>query len=144
MHDQLSRLRESNPGHHLLIAENTTSHNSILRWSAVAAGVPATTRGQTAPAPVAVVELPVLSTRWRPVRQIIDGGMISGIGNPDVLARTITVYTDVGAFQRSLAIPSSDEVHALVVSHDGTVLARGYGDPHDTAWVTLAGTLLGD
>jgi hypothetical protein len=70
--------------------------------------------------------------------------MTSGIGDPDVLARTITVYTDVGAFQRSLAIPSSDEVHALVVRRDGTLLARGQGDPHDTTWEAVADALLGD
>jgi hypothetical protein len=39
------------------------------------------------------------------VRRFIDGGMTAAISDPDVLARTITVYTDVAAFQRSLAIP---------------------------------------
>jgi hypothetical protein len=37
------------------------------------------------------VEVPVLSTGWRPARRLIDGGMTAGIGDPDVLARTITV-----------------------------------------------------
>lgn len=129
----------------VVVAFQRWQQTQVDRWieRAVAAGVPATTRGQTELAPLAVVELPVLSTRWRPVRRVIDGGMTSGIGDPDVLARTITVYTDVVAFQRSLAIPSSDEVHALVVSRDGTVLARGHGEPHDTAWETVAEALLG-
>jgi hypothetical protein len=33
-----------------------------------------------------------------------------GIGDPDVLARMITVYTDVGTFQRFLSIPGSNDV----------------------------------
>ena len=115
----------------------------VDRWiaRAVAAGVPPTTRGGTAPIPVAVVEVPVLSTQWRPVRRFIDGGMTAGIGDPDVLARTITVYTNVAAFQRSLAIPDSDDVHALVVTRDGAILARGQGDPDDAAWDAIAAVL---
>jgi len=115
----------------------------VDRWiaRAVAAGVPATSRGTTGPLPVAVVEVPVLSTRWRPVRSFIDGGMTRGIGDLDVLARTITVYTDVAVFQRFLAIPSSNEVHALVVDRDGTILARGCGEPDDTSWPAIAGAL---
>lgn len=115
----------------------------VDRWiaRAVAAGVPPTTRGVTGPIPVAVVELPVLSIGWRPVRRMIDGGMTAGIGDPDVLARTVTVYTDVAAFQRALAIPNSDDVHALVVGRDGAILARGHGDPDDVAWEAIAAGL---
>jgi hypothetical protein len=115
----------------------------VDRWiaRAVAAGVPPTTRGETAPIPVAVVEVPVLSTQWRPVRRFIDGGMTAGIGDPDVLARTITVYTNVAAFQRALAIPDSDDVHALVVTRDGVILARGRGDPDDASWDAIASVL---
>ena len=90
---------------------------------------------------MAVVEIPVLSTRWRPARRFIDGGMTSGIGDPEVLARTITVYTDVGAFQRALGIPDSDEVEALVVTRAGTVLARGRAEPTEGAWTPLAAAL---
>jgi hypothetical protein len=115
----------------------------VDRWiaRAVAADSPPTTLGRTGPIPVAVVELPVLSTQWRPVRRFIDGGMTAGIGDPEVLARTITVYTDVAAFQRSLAIPNSDEVHALVVTRDGAILARGHGDPGDASWDAIASVL---
>jgi hypothetical protein len=98
---------------------------------AIDAGVPATTRGHVQPMPVAVVEVPALSPRWRPVRRFIDGGMSAAIRDPDVLARTITVYTDVAAFRRALAIPSSDDVWAFVVRRDGSILASGHGDPVD-------------
>jgi len=115
----------------------------VDRWiaRAVAAGIPSTLRGATGVMPVAVVEVPVLSTAWRPARRFIDGGMTAGIGDPDVLARTITVYTNVAAFQRALAIPASDDVHALVVRRDGTVLARGTGDPDDASWAAVAAAL---
>ena len=113
------------------------------RWiaRAVAAGIPPTIRDATGVMPVAVAEVPVLATGWRPARRFIDGGMTAGIGDPDVLARTITVYTDVGAFQRSLEIPGSDDVHALVVRRDGAVLARGHGDPTDEQWGSIVAVL---
>jgi hypothetical protein len=117
----------------------------VDRWIAwaVANGVPPTPRGFTGVLPTAVVELPVLGNAWRPVRRFIDGGMTSGIGDQDVLARTITIYTDVGRFQRSLVIPGSQEVHALVVTRDGTVLARGAGEPTDREWNAILVALRG-
>ena len=127
-----------------VVAFQRGQQSRVDRWieRAVAAGVPPTTSGATGSIPIGVVEVPVLSTQWRPVRRFIDGGMTAGIGDPDVLARTITVYTDVGAFQRFLAIPSSNDVHALVVARDGTVLARGCGDPDDESWAAIAACLL--
>jgi hypothetical protein len=129
-----------------VVAFQRGQQSRVDRWieRAVAAGVPPTPRGATGSVPVAVVEVPVLSTQWRPVRRLIDGGMTASIGDPDVLARTITVYTDVADFQRFLAIPSSDDVHALVVDRDGTILARGYGDPDDESWAAIAASLLVD
>jgi hypothetical protein len=127
----------------VVVAFKQWHQTRVDRWiaRAVAAGVPPTTRGGTGSVPVAVVEVPVLSAQWRPVRRFIDGGMTAGIGDPDVLARTITVYTNVAAFQRSLAIPGSDDVHALVVARDGAILARSQGDPDDASWDTIAAVL---
>ena len=132
-------------------AERTLAVVAFQRWHqarvdrwiarAVAAGVPPTTRGAAGPISVAVVEVPVLSSQWRPVRRFIDGGMTAGIGDPDVLARTVTVYTDVAAFQRSLVILNSDDVHALVVGRDGAILARGHGDPDDASWAAIVSVL---
>lgn len=120
-------------------------HQTLVdRWiaRAVAAGIPPTIRGAIGPMAVAVVEVPVLATGWRPARRFVDGGMTAGIGDPDVLARTITVYTSVGAFQRSLAIPGSDDVHALVVTRAGRILARGRGGPSDASWDAIVSVLL--
>ena len=128
----------------VVVAFQRGHQSQVDRWidRAVAAGVPPTPRGQAAPLPVAVVEIPVLSSQWRAVRRFIDGGMTSGIGDPDVLARTITVYTDVSAFQRFLSIPGSDDVAALVVDRGGAILARGRGDPDDESWAVIAAGLL--
>ena len=127
-----------------VVAFQRGQQSRVDRWieRAVAAGVPLTTRGATGSIPAAVVEVPVLSTHWRPVRRFIDGGMTAGIGDPDVLALTITVYTDVGTFQRFLSIPGSNDVAALVVDRDGTILARGCGDPDDESWAAIAAGLL--
>ncbi len=85
-----------------------------------------------------VVEIPVLSTRWRLGRSFIDGGMAASIKVPRVLARTITVYTDVRAFQSALGISDSEEVNACVVRRTGEVLARVAGEPTDEGWRTIA------
>lgn len=114
----------------------------VDRWieRAVAAGLPATIRGAVGRLPRAVVEVPALSSRLRPVRRFIDGGMTAGIGDPDILARTITLYTDLTAFQRALGIPSSEEVHAFVVAPDGSVLAAAAGEP-EAGWDGIARAL---
>ena len=72
----------------------------------------------------------------------VSAAKTAGIGDPDVLARTITVYTDVGTFQRFLSIPGSNDVHALVVDRDRTILARGCGDSDDQSWPAIAAGLL--
>lgn len=88
-----------------------------------------------------VVELPVIGTQWRLGRRFIDGGMATSIRIPRVLARTITVYTDVGAFQKSLGINGSGDVVAMVVAPQGEVLARAEGEPTDAAWAQIAPAL---
>ena len=126
-----------------VVAFQRWHQDQVDRWiaRAVAAGIPPTTRGAAGPIRVAVVEVPVLATGWRPARRFIDGGMTAGIGDPDVLARTITIYTGVAAFQRALGIPGSEDVHALVVRRDGTILARGRDDPDDASWAAIAAAL---
>ena len=60
-----------------VVAFKQRQQPQVDRWieRAVAAGVPSTPRGATGPIPVAVVEIPLLSTQWRLVRRFIDGGM---------------------------------------------------------------------
>jgi hypothetical protein len=88
-----------------------------------------------------VLEIPVLSTRWKLGRGFIDGGMASSIRVPRILARTITVYTNVSAFQKVLGIGGSEVVQACVVTPEGEVLARVPGEPTDAAWRVIAEAL---
>lgn len=81
---------------------------------------------------VPVVEVPVLPRSYRWQRPFIDGGMIAGIRDPQVLARTITVYTDLAAFTASLDLPDTSTVAALVTGPSGVVSASVRG-PVDTA-----------
>lgn len=63
-----------------------------------------------------IYELPLLGAKWQPFRPVIDGGMAAGIRVPEVLARTITVYGQIGAVERALQLPSRDRVYAVVES----------------------------
>lgn len=116
------------------------SHQACVdRWiaGAVERGVPDSPIDLPSDTPVAVIEIPVLSTRWNLGRRFIDGGMAANIRDRRVLARTITVYTDVRALQEPLLIEGSDDVVPLVVTRDGRVLARSTGEPSPASWTPL-------
>ena len=53
---------------------------------------------------LSVWELPVLSRAYAPARPLIDGGMRSGVREPEARRSILTVYTDVRGFQRALEI----------------------------------------
>jgi hypothetical protein len=118
-----------------LVAFRQWHQPCVDRWitAVEAAGVPGSPMDLTSADEACVLEIPVIGTQWRLGRRFIDGGMATSIRIPRVLARTITVYTDVGAFQRALAIPGSDDVQALVVTRQGDILARAAGEPTDEA-----------
>lgn len=143
--DEELRLPAELPGVRTLavVAFQRHHQSTVDRWieRAVAAGIPPTSRGATGPLPVAVIEVPVLGTQWRAARRVIDGGMSAAIRDPDVLARTITVYTNATRFRRSLGIQGGDDVQALVVDRAGSVLARASGEPDEAAWLKLAAAL---
>ena len=95
-----------------------------LDWAVDELGLP---RGPRS-GPYCLYEVPVLGRQWRVGRRLIDGGMASAIGDPEILARTITVYTHVGQVARGLAIDSLETVHAFVVTPAGAILAHQSGD----------------
>lgn len=119
-----------------LLAFQQRQQACVDRWIARAerAGVPGSPLDMDTDDETCVVEIPVLSTAWRLGRGFIDGGMAASIRVPRVLARTITVYTNVSAFQRLLGIDDSDRVQACVVTPEGDVMARVPGEPTDSAW----------
>lgn len=126
-----------------LVAFQQRHQGCVDRWiaRAEAAGVPGSPVDMSPGDETCVVEIPVLSTRWKLGRGFIDGGMASSIRIPRVLARTITVYTNVSAFQKVVGIPGSEEVQACVVTPAGEVLARVPGEPTDAAWGVIAEAL---
>lgn len=74
-----------------------------------------------------VYELPTLERRYRPMRQIIDGGMRRGIPDAAVRAATVTLYVDKSAFRRALRLGDEDRVYVLLVDRAGRVHWRADG-----------------
>lgn len=110
---------------------------------AVELGVPPTPLGLERPLETAVIEVPVLGRRYRTARRLIDGGMATGIGDPAVLARTITVYTDVAAFRRACGVPTEEEVTVFLADRAGSVHWHRTGLPARDDRVSLAAALAG-
>ncbi|MDP2013838.1 MAG: hypothetical protein Q8L05_06390, partial [Actinomycetota bacterium] len=77
-------------------------------------GFPQTPRGGTDLDRV-VLELPVLSGRYQVVRRFIDGGMAASIRDPDILARTITIYGSVDSLCQPLGITTRENVSVRAV-----------------------------
>ncbi len=115
----------------------------VDRWIALATTVGAapTPLGASLPLPAAVIEVPVLGRRYLPARRLIDGGMASGIGDPEVLARTVTVYTDPERYRRRCGLGAGDEVRAMVVDREGTVSFHATGEPGPEHRAELAAAL---
>ena len=76
---------------------------------------------------LSVYELPVISSRYRPTRRYVDGGMVRGIPDPVARARTITVYTDVRSVVANLGLVGTETIAVLVVGNDGRIIARERG-----------------
>jgi hypothetical protein len=83
-------------------------------------GIPQTPHGQSELDRV-ILELPVISGRYQVVRRFIDGGMAASIRDPEVLARTITLYGSVDDLCTPLGITSRESVSVRVVRRDGSV-----------------------
>jgi hypothetical protein len=77
--------------------------------------------------PISVYELPVLApyAAWQQNR--INSGMRYGIPDIEVRRTTITLYTDIAAFNRSLGIPGTNAIYVLVVDQQGTVYWQARG-----------------
>jgi hypothetical protein len=72
-------------------------------------------------------EVPTLSKMNGMIRSFIDGGMKSGIPDKSTREITITVYIDKTPFRKALAIPDEKQIHALIVTQDGSILWRSSG-----------------
>lgn len=87
-----------------------------------------------------VYELPVISFAMRMMRVWIDGGMRYGIPDKAVRETTITLYTNVSAFNRALGLGSTRTIYVLLVDRQGRVLWRGQDrfDPQQLAALRAA------
>ena len=89
-------------------------------------------------------EVPVLATRWSPVRPFIDGGMAQAVRESEARRRTLTVYTDVRRVTDALAIDDTDTVTVMLVGSDGRVRWRATGPATERAGAELLAALTGD
>lgn len=87
-----------------------------------------------------VYEIPCISSRWSIARRFIDGGMTSGIPDPDARARTLTTYTDVGRVVAALGLDGTDEIAVVLTGRDGAIrwLATGPFAPGAAAQLAAA------
>lgn len=78
---------------------------------------------------VQIIETPTISSgKWGWMAGFIDGGMRSGIPDPEARARTITLYTDVSLFNQALNIESTDTIYAVLLDEQGEVINMVEGD----------------
>ncbi len=78
---------------------------------------------------VRVIETPTISgKKWGWMAGFIDGGMRSGIPDPEARARTITLYTDVGTFRQALGLESEDTIYGVLLDEQGEVIEVVDGD----------------
>jgi hypothetical protein len=72
-------------------------------------------------------ELPVIWKMNRFSQTFINEGMRAGIPNQNTRKKTITLYTDKGAFRKALDLPHEETIYVLVVDQQGNVLWRTEG-----------------
>ena len=77
---------------------------------------------------VVLLGLPVLGRGAAFFRLFVDKGMRSGITSIGMWAKTITVYSSLNAFNRSLGIDGPSEIYVALVDPDGTVHSLINGD----------------
>jgi hypothetical protein len=125
----------------VLLAFRQRQQAQVDRWIEKAVrelGVPASPLAPGFDGSRAVVEVPCLGRRWRLARRAIDGGMASSIAQPPILARTITVYDDVGRILRGVGATSREAVQARVALRTGAILAAADGEPDGAGWAAIA------
>jgi hypothetical protein len=78
---------------------------------------------------IQVIETPTISSnKWGWMAWFIDGGMRSGISDFEARARTITLFTNVKAFNKALGIDEVDRIYAVLLNDDGQVLVVESGN----------------
>lgn len=137
LNDEAFVLPDDLPGEHrlLLIPFHQWQQREVDTWLArlpeLAERVPG----------LAYYEIPTLSTGWKLMRWMIDGGMKSGIADPAARARTITVYTDRSRFMTAAGIPDHDHITVVLLDDAGRIVWRARGAVSAGAWAGLENAL---
>ena len=76
---------------------------------------------------LAYYELPTIDALPALSRTFINEGMRAGIPNAKARERTITLYIDIARFMRAIGIPTKNDVHILLIDHQGGILWRTTG-----------------
>lgn len=105
----------------VLIAFYQPQQYDINTWLSFAAKLESEQPGFT------YYELPVIRSMNPLSRWFINEGMRAGIGDPDALARTVTLYLDKREFRRRLGIESENAIQVLLVDRSGKILWRTSG-----------------
>ncbi len=74
------------------------------------------------------VELPIAGRGARLIKRALNNGMRSGILDPDMRARTITIYESVNSLNKPLGFKDRDEIRILLVRQNGEVLWSASGE----------------
>ena len=82
-------------------------------------------------------EMPTIGRGFVLIRPIISNGMRNGVTAQADREATITLYTNVDAFRRALALPSEDTIYALLLDRAGIVRWRGEGTFTDAQGASL-------
>jgi hypothetical protein len=67
-------------------------------------------------------EMPVIQRSSPEIHQFIDDGMRAGIQNRRAREKTIALFVDKREFLRTLALPTDDEIYAVLVDDKGLIL----------------------
>ncbi len=86
-------------------------------------------------------ELVAISRLRLPAREIIDGGMVAGIPDREVRARTLTTYTDLGGLLAALDLGGTRDIAVFLIDPAGRISWRATGAHDDARKAGLASAL---
>lgn len=131
--DESFTLPDELPGRHrlLLVPFHQWQQGEVDTWLARLPELAGVVPG------LAYYEIPTLSTGWKLMRWMIDGGMKSGIADPAARARTITVYTDRSRFMAEARIPDHDHITVALLDCEGRIVWRARGAVDEGSWTGL-------
>jgi len=72
-------------------------------------------------------ETPVISSGYKLMSGFINNGMRSGIASKSTRSKTITIFTNVGKFNKQMGLSGKGDIHAIVIDRSGKVLAKVSG-----------------